>query len=159
MDGDIYLSYNIKFNNKMSFYERSYSKLLDIFSDISGIIEIINFIVEIIVKYYNEYIVLRHTIKIIYHNKPYIEKSENNQNGEFCREIDMKRDKINENNEEKNNITKNPENKDISIQKMNDDAKDNKNITINDDKKDKKDKGEKLDKENDDDKSIFNEEN
>ena len=166
MDDDIYLSYNIKFNNKMSFYERTYSKLLHIFSDIGGIIEIISFIAELIVKYYNEYIVLRHTKKIIYHlhNKPNIEKSENNQNGEFCSEIDLKRDKIKENNEEKNNIVKKPENKDISIQNMNDDAKDNKNIfksniTIINVKGDKEDKGEKLDKENDDDKIIFNEEN
>ena len=76
----------------------------------------------------------------------------------------MKRDKIKENNEEKNNIVKKPENKDISIQNMNDDAKDNKNIfksniTIINVKGDKEDKGEKLDKENDDDKIIFNEEN
>ena len=169
MDDNIYLSYNINFNNKMSFYERTYSKILDVLSDLGGIIEIITFIAEFIVKYYNEYIVLKNTKRIIcaLHNKPNIGKTEkmmNNQNGEFY-EIDVNKEKTNENNESLNNLSQNVENKENTVTIINKDETKN----IRDIKNmyqpsmimegDQKDNEGKMDTENEEDKSLFTEEN
>ena len=64
---DVYMNYNIKLNNIMKNYERRYSKLQDVFAEIGGFIEIICFIAGFILKYYNEYIVLKNTKQIISH--------------------------------------------------------------------------------------------
>ena len=163
MDDNIYLSYNINFNNKMSFYERTYSKLLDVLSDLGGIIEIITFIAEFIVKYYNEYIVLKNTKKIIcaLHNNPNMGKMMNNQNGKFY-EINANKEKTSENNETINNLSQNVENKENTVTIINkDETKDIKKIYQSSMimKGDQKDKEGKMDTENEEDKSIFTEEN
>ena len=61
----IYMNYNFLANNKMKYYERDYPKFQDFISDIGGFAKFISFVASIIIKFYNQYIVLKDTKSLI----------------------------------------------------------------------------------------------
>ena len=167
---DVFMNYIIKLNNKVKKYERNYKKRQDVFADVGGLVEVICFIAEFIVKYYNEYIVLRHTKKIISHL--YYEKEPNNNSCSktVLSNIDLKNNESNINYEINKNI--------IDIKKNSEKKNDNKTINqsevtlknkyLREDKSDKEKEEKEVTKQslsntdNDnvsDDKTVFNEEN
>ena len=62
---DLYINYIISLNNKMKYYERRYNKIQDIISEIGGFAGIINTIFVFLLSFYNEYIILNDTKKLI----------------------------------------------------------------------------------------------
>jgi len=161
---DVYMNYNIKLNNKMKNYERRYSKIQDVFAEIGGFIEVICFIAEFIVKFYNEYIVLRHTKKIISHlyvqKEPLNDIQEDNSNRDLnnnvtnINNINDNINDINNNNKIPNDIENNQiipklqQNTNINNEKVKSDE-----LKINDNLSNISSKKES------DNQSIFNEEN
>ena len=136
---NIFMNYNIKLNNKVKTYERRYKKLQEVFAEIGGLIEVIICIAAFVVKFYNEYIILRHTRKIIsylyYKNQPM-----NNQTVNSYMEFNN-----NNNNNTINNININTYNNETmpnskSNHSMNK-LKENQDLNVKDDKSDVANKG------------------
>ena len=67
----IYLNYNILVNDRVKTYERKYNKLQDFIAEIGGFTKFISFIAQYFIRFFNEYIILRDTKKLIssLHNK------------------------------------------------------------------------------------------
>ena len=65
---NIYMYYNIILNNRMKYYERRYKKLQDIIAQIGGFVKIIGSIASFIVRYYNEFKILRDIRDLISHS-------------------------------------------------------------------------------------------
>ena len=61
----IYINYNFLINNKMKYYERDYQKIQDLISDIGGFAKFISFVASIIIKLYNQYVILKDTKSLI----------------------------------------------------------------------------------------------
>ena len=61
----IYINYNFLINNKMKYYERDYQKIQDFISDIGGFAKFISFVASIIIKLYNQYLILKDTKSLI----------------------------------------------------------------------------------------------
>ena len=189
IDESIYLNFNIKFNKGIKYYKRKYRKLQDIISQIGGFVNIIIGVAHFIVRYYNELKILRDVRDLIshYYNKEQKEKLvKNNSTNETQIELttnNFKEMKDIENkdickNESKNNLTSVNIN-DINSEKNN--LKTNKNeININVNNQIKQDHNyneqkkeenivngniitneieKKEEKEENDEKSIFTEEN
>ena len=64
-EDNIYIGYSIYLNNRINYYEREYSSMLDILSDIGGILNIIIFIMSFINEFINSYIILKDFILLL----------------------------------------------------------------------------------------------
>ena len=58
---DIYMDYYLWLNNRIQFFERTFKKMQDVFSDIGGISKFITFVAVFINQFYNNYIIFYDT--------------------------------------------------------------------------------------------------
>ena len=58
---NIYMDYYLWLNNRMQYFERTYKKMQDVFSDIGGISKFITFVAIFINQFYNNYIIFYDT--------------------------------------------------------------------------------------------------
>ena len=56
---DVYMGYSFFLNNRINYYERTYITIIDIFSALGGILNIVIFIMTLINNFINSYIVLK----------------------------------------------------------------------------------------------------
>ena len=70
---DLFIVYSIFLRNVMNYYERSYKKIQDIFSNIGGMYQVVIIFATIINSFYNQYIILADT-DILLNNSIYNEK-------------------------------------------------------------------------------------
>ena len=70
----LYSSFIFELDNIQKKYQRKYINLIDVFSRIGGLSRIIKFIAKLIIKYYNQYIVLYDTKRLI--SSLYIDEEE-----------------------------------------------------------------------------------
>ena len=56
---DVYMGYSFFLNNRINYYERTYITIIDVFSALGGIINIVIFIMTLINNFVNSYIVLK----------------------------------------------------------------------------------------------------
>ena len=81
---EVYIIYRFWLKNLLLSYERVYKKLQDIISEIGGISEIVTFLASLINGFYNNYIILKDTQKLLHstteeYEKNYIKKNYNNE--------------------------------------------------------------------------------
>ena len=70
---DLFIVYSIFLRNVVNYYERSYKKIQDIFSNIGGMYQVVIIFATIINSLYNQYIILADT-DILLNNSIYNEK-------------------------------------------------------------------------------------
>ena len=63
---DIFMAYGFLINNMMNYYERSYKTIIDLFSSIGGIYNVIIIIITYINSFYNQFIELSDTEILLY---------------------------------------------------------------------------------------------
>ena len=76
---NIYMDYYLWLNNRMQFFERTYKRIQDVFSDIGGISKFITFVAIFINQFYNNYIIFYDT-KILLTTSINTKKNQNENN-------------------------------------------------------------------------------
>lgn len=95
---DICMDYYLWLNNRVQFFERTYKRMQDVFSDIGGISKFITFLAVFLNQFYNNYIIFYDT-KILLSNSI---NTDENQNDINKHKIELKNIEINNNNIETN---------------------------------------------------------
>ena len=150
----IYMYYNIILNNRMKYYERRYKKLQDVIAQIGGFVKTIGSITSFIVKYFNEFKILR-DIRDLISSSYQKEKQFNKENSITNSEIKINNDNMKEINDNiiqsitqwKTNLTNQNNTFNPKVQEI----KENENVQNLPTKNN--------DKEENDNKSVFTEEN
>ena len=65
VEGDIYMGYSLWLNNRVSYNERSYKTIQDALSEVGGVAQSIMFVAVLINNFFNKYIILSDTQKLL----------------------------------------------------------------------------------------------
>ena len=65
VEGDIYMGYSLWLNNRVSYNERSYKTIQDALSEVGGVTQSIMFVAVLINNFFNKYIILSDTQKLL----------------------------------------------------------------------------------------------
>jgi hypothetical protein len=83
---NIFMEYYLWLNNRMQFFERTYKRLQDVFSDIGGISKFITFVAIFINQFYNNYIIFYDT-KVLLTTSLNTNKQNENENNKHRIEL------------------------------------------------------------------------